>query len=113
MIRNENDAKTRAILVIMNTMAASLQQNTASNENLAEKLEVATKRIDTHELDEVRLINQVRGAGRVIAWVIGVAQILVVAIWGYVAHSIGESHDTNIRQEAQIQQLMKQVEAKP
>jgi len=76
MIANENDPKQRAFLIVLNSINLALEANTATVREISVKLEHLLDDFDTHVLEDERLVNQGRGAWKVVAWVIGIAQVM-------------------------------------
>lgn len=76
MIANENDPKQRAFLIVLNSINLALEANTATVREISVKLEHLLDDFDTHVSEDERLVNQGRGAWKVVAWVIGIAQVM-------------------------------------
>ena len=110
MIMDEDDPKTRAVLVLLNAMNSSLQLNTESTTKLAEGLEAITERINTHEASELAVINKARGVWSVMTAIVGICQIVGASVFAYALHEINTSHDTNIQQEVRIQELTRRLD---
>lgn len=81
MIVDEPDSKQRAFLVVLNSINQSLVANTALTQSVSNKLETHLTNFETHTKEEEALMNKGRGAWKVAAWVIGIAQMIGVAVW--------------------------------
>lgn len=81
MIIEESDPRQRASLIVLHAISMSLEANTATVRDISTKLEKHLVRFDSHTSAEQTLMAQGRGAWRVMAWVIGVAQVLAVWAW--------------------------------
>lgn len=81
MIAAENDPRQRASLVVLHAISLSLEANTATVRDISEKFEAHRIQFQTHATTEQLLMSQGRGAWKVMAWVIGLAQFLMVYAW--------------------------------
>jgi hypothetical protein len=81
MIIEEPDPKQRAFLVVLNSINQSLQANTVLTQTVSSKLEKHLTNFEEHAREEEALMNKGRGAWKVAAWVIGIAQVIGVAVW--------------------------------
>ena len=81
MIIEESDPKQRAFLIVLNSINQSLVANTALTQNVSNKLEAHLTDFAEHSKAEEALMNKGRGAWRIAAWVVGVAQCIGVAVW--------------------------------
>ena len=76
MIANENDPKQRAFLIVLNSINLALEANTTTVKEISDKLEHLLDDFNTHVTEDERLVNQGRGAWKVVAWIIGIAQVM-------------------------------------
>jgi len=81
MIINEPDQKQRAFLIVLNSINQSLLANTSTVRDISEKLETHLDNFELHAANEEALMNQGRGAWKVMAWVLGIAQLIGVSLW--------------------------------
>ena len=81
MIANENDPKQRAFLIVLNSINLALEANTATVREISQKLEHLLDDFNNHVTEDERLVNQGRGAWKVVAWVIGIAQVMATGAW--------------------------------
>ena len=81
MIADENDPKQRAFLIVLHSINQSLEANTNTVREISDKLEGHLEAFGHHVSSEERLINQGRGAWKIFAWVLGIAQALATAGW--------------------------------
>lgn len=80
MIRQEDDPKNRALLIILQNINLSLIANTKTvndiDEQLNKHMELYNKRIEAEDA----LYNKGRGAWKVVSWIFGVIQAFLIAI---------------------------------
>jgi hypothetical protein len=81
MIAAEDDPKQRAFLIVLHSINQSLEANTTTVREISDKLEVHLEVYNTHTAEEQKLLNQGRGAWKIVAWVIGIAQVLATGAW--------------------------------
>lgn len=81
MIANEDDPKQRAFLIVLHSINQSLEANTTTVREISDKLEVHLEVYNTHTAEEQKLLNQGKGAWKIVAWVIGLAQLLATGAW--------------------------------
>jgi hypothetical protein len=99
LIAHEDDPKLRVLLMLVNTFNENLAANTiAVDSNAAAVNEIASK-LDTHLLafeeraaKDDALRNQGKGAWRVLAWVLGIVQVIGLGIWGEAKGEIKDIH---------------------
>lgn len=87
MILAENDAKTRALLVVLNSINLSLTANTSMTLELATKLDKHLSRFEEKEKEfhvlrrkDDEIINKGKGMWKVTAVVLSIVQIIVFSI---------------------------------
>lgn len=81
MIADEDDHKQRAFLIVLNSINNSLIANTHTIREVSTKLETHLTNFETHTKEEDALLNKGRGAWKVVAWVVTVAQVIGLGIW--------------------------------
>jgi len=81
MIINEPDAKQRAFLIVLNSINQSLISNTSTVRDISAKLETHLDNFELHASNEEALMNRGKGAWKVMAWVLGIAQVIGVSLW--------------------------------
>ena len=81
MIAAENDPKQRASLIVLHAISLSLEANTTTVRDISAKLEKHLDAFDRHATKEEQLINQGRGAWRIIAWVLAGVQVIAIVLW--------------------------------
>lgn len=81
MIIKENDPHQRAFLVVLNSINISLVANTRTVHDIGRKLEAHLDNFEKHATNEEALMNKGRGAWNVLAWVLSIAQIVLIGIW--------------------------------
>jgi len=112
MIAAENDPKQRAFLIILNSINHALMANTSATAGLSQKFdEHLTKFEEKVEADAV-ILNQGKGMWRVIAWVLGAAQAIIMALAVYAANdltaihaALDRQHEDDVRMELRIKNL--------
>lgn len=92
LISEENDPKQRAFLIILNSINASMMANTSATSQVAEKLDSHMSLFEKKAEADAKLLNQGRGAWRVLAWVLGTAQAVILGIASYVFADIQQVH---------------------
>lgn len=92
LIAEENDPKQRAFLIILNSINASMMANTSATSQVAEKLDSHMSLFEKKAEADAKLLNQGRGAWRVLAWVLGTAQTVILGIAAYVFSDIQQVH---------------------
>lgn len=92
LISEENDPKQRAFLIILNSINASMMANTSATSQVAEKLDSHMSLFEKKAEADAKLLNQGRGAWRVLAWVLGTAQAVILGIAAYVFSDIQQVH---------------------
>ncbi len=80
MIQEENDPKQRSFLIVMNNINLSLVANTSTIRDLSEKFDSHLTSYELRTEHEDALLNKGLGAWKVAAWVLGVAQSVVIAL---------------------------------
>lgn len=81
MISTEDDSKARALLILLHSLNLSLIANTATITRVSDRLDEHLTLYDKHTTESAALINKGRGAWKVIAWILGIAQVIGVAVW--------------------------------
>jgi hypothetical protein len=92
LISGENDPKQRAFLIILNSINASMVANTEATREVADKLDNHLSAFETKAEADAQILNQGRGAWRVLAWVLGTVQVSILAISGYVFSDLQKIH---------------------
>jgi hypothetical protein len=93
LISEENDPKQRAFLIILNSINASMVANTEATREVADKLDNHLSLFEKKSEADALLLNQGRGAWKVLAWVLGTAQVAILAISGYVFSDLEKLHE--------------------
>lgn len=102
LIREEPDARTRALLLILARIDDSLRENTRQTHDLGMKLDAHLTRYEEQARADSALREQTRGAWRVLAYVLSFAQAALLAggTWLY-----GEIRDMHGMDAAVLQRL--------
>lgn len=108
MILQEDDLKQRAFLIVLNSINKSLMANTETIREVSEKLESHLENFDSHTREEDARLNKGRGAWKILAWVIGVAQVMALGIWNEARSEIKQINATL----AQIDTRVSVIESK-
>ena len=80
MIASENDPKQRASLMVLHAISTSLEAITVTIRDMQDKFEIHLLRFETHATKEQELMNQGKGAWKIMAGLIGFAQVFVIFI---------------------------------
>lgn len=88
MIIKEEDAHQRAFLVVLNSINTSLVTNTRTVHDIQRKLETHLKNFENHTSNEEAIMNKGRGAWNILAWVLSIAQIVVIGAYVNVTSEI-------------------------
>ena len=109
MILSEDDPKQRAFLIVLNSINRSLIANTETIREVSEKLETHLEHFENHTKTEEALVNKGRGAWKVAAWVIGVAQVIGLGIWNEARTEIKDIHLALQKEQTMLMQLESRV----
>ena len=109
MIMQEDDPKQRAFLIVLNNINKSLIANTDTIRDVSEKLDAHLTSYEQHVEKEDALLNRGRGAWRVVAWVIGVVQVVGLGIWASAREEIKDIHAMLQKEQQQLMQLESRV----
>lgn len=112
MILEEEDKKQRAFLIVLNSINNSLIANTETIKDVSEKLDAHLTSYENHVEQEDALLNKGRGAWWVVAWVIGVVQVVGLGIWGVASNDIREIHASLKHLETRMAVVEKVTEKK-
>ena len=110
MIADEADPKQRAFLIVLNSINNSLEANTKTVRDIGEKLENHIVKFTDHANNEQVLMAQGKGAWRVMAWVLGVAQLMVIGLWTTVKTDLSSLNAHEQQIEFAHIQLMNRVD---
>ena len=81
MIANEDDPKQRAFLIVLHSINQALEANASTVREISDKLETHLEAFNEHTAEEQKILNQGKGAWKIVAWVIGVAQVMATFAW--------------------------------
>ena len=81
LIADESDPKQRAFLIVLHNINLSLEANTKTVRDIGDRLEEHITKFTDHANNEQIMVTQGKGAWRVMAWVLGVAQLMVIGLW--------------------------------
>lgn len=110
MIADESDPKNRTFLLILNNINKSLCLNTETIINVSNKLDAHLTRFEEHTEKEEKLINQGKGAWKVVSWVLGIVQVVGLAIWVDSRKEISDIHSLQHEDRARVMILEKRVD---
>jgi hypothetical protein len=109
MIADENDPKQRAFLIVLNSINNGLMANTTATRDMSDKFDSHLSAYDQRTEAESEMVNKARGAWRILAWVLGACQALVLMLGTALFNDLGEMHTmfragqlTDVRLEARI-----------
>ena len=86
-IKGENDPKTRAFLMVMNSMNMSLIANTEIVKDIDTQLKSHLVEFNSRLKLEESYINKGKGAWKAASWCLAIAQIIIV---GFVTNTFSE-----------------------
>lgn len=109
MILQEDDAKDRAVLIVLNNINKSLLANTETIRDVSDKLETHLENFEKHTQEEDALRNKGLGAWKVASWVIGIAQVIGLGIWAQAREELKDIHITVQKSQTQLIQLESRV----
>lgn len=92
MIAAEDDPKQRSFLICLNSINASLMANTSATAQLASQFQEHIEAFEEKVVADEKIMNQGRGAWRVLAWVFGIAQAIVTSAIVYAASDLRDVH---------------------
>jgi hypothetical protein len=84
MLEQENDASKRALLLVLSSLNANLMANTAATESIRKDLTAHLSSYQVHMEVTTEYINKGKGAWKVFAWVLGLAQTVLILTVGVV-----------------------------
>lgn len=102
LIEAENDPRARTLLIMLSRIADELHQSTSLGKNVAEKLEAHLVSYEQRVVQENEIRAQARGAWKVIAWISGAAQAIVIAASIWTANQIEQLHATDVTLQQHI-----------
>ena len=95
LIRDEQDPRNRAMLLVLSKIAATLTDNTRMTREIDTRLEQHLSRYERRAEEDAEIQSRALGAWRVIAWLLGMAQLLAFGSAGWVAGEIKDLHKTD------------------
>lgn len=114
MIAEENDPKQRAFLIVMNTMNQNLVANTETIRVISSKLDGHLSNYDIQTKLEQEWVNKGKGMWKVLAWVLGIVQTVVLLVCVQLRTNLADIHTTltiiaqeNAMQEARLNRMDK------
>jgi len=114
MIAEENDPKQRAFLIVMNTMNVNLVANTETIRVISSKLDGHLSNYDIQTKLEQEWVNKGKGMWKVLAWVLGIIQTVVLLVCVQLRTDLADIHTTltiisqeNAMQEARLNRMDK------
>lgn len=93
LIAQEDDPKFRVLLVLVKSMGDYLHDNTKAMSDLSSKLDTHLTAFEARAARDDELRNQGRGAWRVLAWVLGIVQVVGLGIWVEAKNDIKGIHE--------------------
>lgn len=102
LIEAENDPRARTLLIMLSRIADELHQSTSLGKNVAEKLESHLISYEQRVVHENEIRAQARGAWKVIAWILGSAQAIVISASIWTANQIEQLHVTDVTLQQRI-----------
>lgn len=106
LIAQEDDPKQRVFLILLNNLNASLIDNTKATSIIGSKLDEHLTNFEVYTKDKDQLLNQGRGAWKVAAWVLGLAQVVAGVVWMDIRAELADMHVTDARMELAVSKLV-------
>ena len=103
MIAAENDPKQRASLIVLHAISLSLEANTTTVRDISTKLERHLETFATHTTTEQGLMNQGRGAMKIMIGVLALAQAIAVVMWNDGRSAQKDAQTDRLKMSADIQ----------
>lgn len=95
LIKLEDDPKNRAFLIILQNINLSLIANTKTVNDIDEQLKSHLIEFRTRMKTEDALLNQTKGAWRVVSYVLSIAQMITIAALGNAYLELKALHATD------------------
>ena len=105
MIADESDPKHRAFLIVLNSINQNLEANTRTICDINDRLESHIDLFTQHSSAEQILVAQGRGAWKVLAWVLSIAQVGVIGLFVNINAQLGAFAERNQQAEINLVQL--------
>lgn len=93
MIAREDDPKARTYLIILSSLHHALVANTSAALEIKCSLDEHLNNFEKQTEEHRALMNQGRGAAKVVAWVLGIVQVIGLAIWVEAKADLKGIHD--------------------
>jgi hypothetical protein len=109
LIAQESDPKQRVFLIVLNNLNISLIANTEATTAIGQKLDAHLTNFERYTQDKERILNQGKGAWKIIAWALSTAQLLIGAgaVWAH--NEIVRLNEVDHQLESSLVQLRSQV----
>ena len=111
LIAKENDPDKRLYLLVLNNINNSLMENTHSVKLLNGKLDNHLVQFAEHARNEEALMNKGRGIWIVLAFVLGIAQVLAGYTWVQIRADLESIHAAIIAGQITDAKVTMQIEA--
>jgi hypothetical protein len=102
LIAGEEDPKQRVYLIVLNNLNNSLVANTDTIRSVSSKLDTHLANFEIYTRDKDAMLNKGRGAWKVAAWILGVAQVAVMSAAIGVRGEFADLHATDARIETAL-----------
>ena len=110
LIADESDPKQRAFLIVLHNINLSLEANTKTVKDIGDRLEEHITKFTDHANNEQIMVAQGKGAWKVMAWVLGVAQLVVIGLWTTVKTDLASLNTHDHQFEVAHIQLVNRVD---
>lgn len=110
LIADESDPKQRAFLIVLHNINLNLEANTKTIRDIGDRLEEHITKFTDHANNEHLMVAQGKGAWKVMAWVLGVAQLMVIGLWTTVKTDLASLNAHDQQFEVGLVQLMNRVD---
>jgi len=109
MIADENDPKQRAFLIVLHSINLNLEANTRTITDIADKLDTHIQTFESRVNTEDTLINQGKGAWKIMAWVLGIAQVAALGLWANLQGDISSLKDADSKTIIELTRIREKI----
>jgi hypothetical protein len=107
LIRSEQDPRNRAMLLVLAKIASTLTDNTRLTREIGDRLEDHLTSYERKAASDADTQSRALGAWRVIAWLLGAAQVLAFTGAGWIASELKDLH----KEDTVISERLTRIEA--
>lgn len=105
MIAEENDPKSRALLIVLNSINNSMMANTAITREIGGKLDAHLTNYESHVAEQTAMANKGRGAWTVALWGLGLVQTAGIALGMQIKAEFNALREADIKINTELVQV--------